>query len=139
MLGELTDETNQGLAFSYLPLAWSTGSVVGYVVALLAFRLDITDSSQLSPIIGGYLSNPAKHFPSIFGGSVSLSKSAACRAEANLDLAGASSLFRGLPLRPAVLRRRSLPRCWYVAELIWPLVFTSTCPWLPASCSGLFH
>ncbi|KAM0745677.1 MFS general substrate transporter [Meredithblackwellia eburnea MCA 4105] len=47
-MGEITDESNQGRGFSFLPLAWSVGSVIG-------------------PMIGGYLSNPAKHFPHVFG------------------------------------------------------------------------
>jgi hypothetical protein len=29
MLGEITDESNQARAFSFLPLAWSLGSVIG--------------------------------------------------------------------------------------------------------------
>ncbi|BGP15425.1 hypothetical protein JCM10213v2_003393 [Rhodosporidiobolus nylandii] len=45
-LGEITDESNQGRAFSFLPLAWSLGSVIG-------------------PLLGGYLSHPSSSFPSI--------------------------------------------------------------------------
>ncbi|KAK4057819.1 hypothetical protein OIO90_001038 [Microbotryomycetes sp. JL221] len=47
MIGELTDESNQGRAFSILPLSWSLGSVLG-------------------PMLGGLLANPARHHPSIF-------------------------------------------------------------------------
>ncbi|KAL8289976.1 hypothetical protein RQP46_002915 [Phenoliferia psychrophenolica] len=47
-LGEITDDSNQGRAFSFLPLAWSLGSIIG-------------------PIIGGYLSNPATNYPAVFG------------------------------------------------------------------------
>ncbi|BGP39315.1 hypothetical protein JCM10449v2_003253 [Rhodotorula kratochvilovae] len=50
VLGEITDESNQGRAFSFLPLAWSLGSVIG-------------------PLLGGYLSHPADHFPRLFGHS----------------------------------------------------------------------
>ncbi|GAA5986579.1 hypothetical protein JCM10908_003809 [Rhodotorula pacifica] len=50
MLGEVTDESNQARAFSFLPLAWSVGSVIG-------------------PLLGGYLSHPAERFPSLFGHS----------------------------------------------------------------------
>ncbi|GAA5866645.1 hypothetical protein JCM8547_002708 [Rhodosporidiobolus lusitaniae] len=50
MMGEITDESNQGRAFSFLPLAWSLGSVIG-------------------PLLGGYLSHPAETFPSLFGRS----------------------------------------------------------------------
>ncbi|KAL1706115.1 major facilitator superfamily domain-containing protein [Schizophyllum commune] len=45
---KLTDATNRPRAFSMLPLNWSVASI-------------------LAPIIGGTLSNPAKHFPGIFG------------------------------------------------------------------------
>lgn len=31
VLGEITDESNQARAFSFLPLAWSLGSVIGCV------------------------------------------------------------------------------------------------------------
>ncbi|GAA5963245.1 hypothetical protein JCM21900_006566 [Sporobolomyces salmonicolor] len=53
VLGEITDETNQGRAFSFLPLAWSLGSVIG-------------------PLLGGYLSHPAENFPRLFGHSTLL-------------------------------------------------------------------
>ncbi|GAA5983821.1 hypothetical protein JCM5350_007560 [Sporobolomyces pararoseus] len=46
-MGEITDETNQARAFSFLPLAWSLGSVIG-------------------PLLGGYLSHPAERFPQFF-------------------------------------------------------------------------
>jgi MFS family permease len=42
MLAEITDSTNQGKAFSYLPLAWSIGSVlgsVGFLSALVSHEL----------------------------------------------------------------------------------------------------
>ncbi|GAA5829858.1 hypothetical protein JCM11251_007909 [Rhodosporidiobolus azoricus] len=51
VMGEITDESNQGRAFSFLPLAWSLGSVIG-------------------PLLGGYLSHPADSFPSLFGHSI---------------------------------------------------------------------
>ncbi|BGP54898.1 hypothetical protein JCM8202_003408 [Rhodotorula sphaerocarpa] len=50
VLGEITDESNQARAFSFLPLAWSLGSVIG-------------------PLLGGYLSNPVEQYPSLFGHS----------------------------------------------------------------------
>ncbi|GAA5872088.1 hypothetical protein JCM1840_006316 [Sporobolomyces johnsonii] len=53
VLGEITDESNQGRAFSFLPLAWSLGSVIG-------------------PLLGGYLSHPAENFPRLFGHSAFL-------------------------------------------------------------------
>ncbi|SCV70961.1 BQ2448_3723 [Microbotryum intermedium] len=50
IVAELTDASNQARAFSYLPLAWSMGSI-------------------LAPIIGGSLSEPARHYPNTFGRS----------------------------------------------------------------------
>ncbi|CAE6427595.1 unnamed protein product [Rhizoctonia solani] len=46
VLGEITDETNQGVAFSYLPLCWSLGAL-------------------LAPALGGFLSHPAERYPSV--------------------------------------------------------------------------
>ncbi|CAE6469536.1 unnamed protein product [Rhizoctonia solani] len=48
VLGEITDETNQGTAFAYLPLCWSIGSL-------------------MAPALGGFLSHPAERYPSILG------------------------------------------------------------------------
>ncbi|CAG8557427.1 1999_t:CDS:10 [Ambispora gerdemannii] len=47
MLGEITDSTNKASAFSLFGLTWGLGCI--------------------RPTIGGYLSHPADHFPSIFG------------------------------------------------------------------------
>lgn len=49
-MSELTDSTNEARAFSFLPLAWTTGASLG-------------------PLIGGTLANPAKRFPKVFGHS----------------------------------------------------------------------
>ncbi|CAE6430579.1 unnamed protein product [Rhizoctonia solani] len=46
-LAEITDETNQGAAFAYLPLCWSIGSLI-------------------APTLGGFLSHPAERYPSAF-------------------------------------------------------------------------
>ncbi|KAF8979638.1 hypothetical protein BGZ46_005200 [Entomortierella lignicola] len=48
MLGEIADHTNQSQAFSLFGFAWGIGMIVG-------------------PVLGGYLANPAKNFPEIFG------------------------------------------------------------------------
>ncbi|KAG8753536.1 hypothetical protein FRC11_007326, partial [Ceratobasidium sp. 423] len=48
VLGEITDETNQGIAFTYLPLCWSIGSL-------------------LAPALGGFFSHPAERYPTVFG------------------------------------------------------------------------
>ncbi|KAF8636621.1 hypothetical protein AX17_003431 [Amanita inopinata Kibby_2008] len=47
VLGELTDSTNQALAFPIFGLFWPLGSIIG-------------------PLIGGTFANPAERFPSIF-------------------------------------------------------------------------
>ncbi|KAH7345487.1 major facilitator superfamily domain-containing protein [Rhizoctonia solani] len=47
MVVELTDETNQAQAFAFTPMVWSIGSTLG-------------------PFLGGTLSHPAKHLPSLF-------------------------------------------------------------------------
>lgn len=47
VLGEITDETNQGAAFAYLPLCWSIGSLI-------------------APALGGFLSHPVERYPSVF-------------------------------------------------------------------------
>ncbi|KAF9116057.1 hypothetical protein BGX27_005086 [Mortierella sp. AM989] len=48
MLGEIADHTNQSQAFGLFGFAWGIGMIVG-------------------PVLGGYLANPAKTFPDIFG------------------------------------------------------------------------
>ncbi|CAE7145906.1 unnamed protein product [Rhizoctonia solani] len=48
VLGEITDETNQGAAFAYFSLCWSMGSL-------------------LAPALGGFLSHPAERYPHLFG------------------------------------------------------------------------
>jgi MFS family permease len=42
-MAEITDATNAGIAFSYMPIAWSIGATLG-------------------PMIGGMLANPYKRF-----------------------------------------------------------------------------
>ncbi|PWN46813.1 MFS general substrate transporter [Violaceomyces palustris] len=50
VLGEITDETNQARAFALIPMCYAVGSIVG-------------------PSLGGYLADPARTFPELFGGS----------------------------------------------------------------------
>ncbi|KXS21161.1 MFS general substrate transporter [Gonapodya prolifera JEL478] len=47
VVAEITDKSNEAVAFSYFFLFWRMGSVLG-------------------PALGGFLTDPAKHFPSIF-------------------------------------------------------------------------
>ncbi|KZV99647.1 MFS general substrate transporter [Exidia glandulosa HHB12029] len=48
MVGEMTDETNQARAYPIVELIWYMGSIVG-------------------TLLGGTLSEPAEHFPEVFG------------------------------------------------------------------------
>ncbi|KAL1669216.1 major facilitator superfamily domain-containing protein [Schizophyllum commune] len=48
VLAEITDASNRARAFSMMPLNWSV-------------------ATTLAPLIGGTLSNPARHFPNVFG------------------------------------------------------------------------
>jgi MFS family permease len=50
MLGEMTDETNRGRAFSYWEASFGIGTIVG-------------------PMLGGLLVDPAHQYPSLFGGN----------------------------------------------------------------------
>jgi hypothetical protein len=50
VIGEFTDRTNAARAFSLLPLIWALGCTIG-------------------PLLGGYLSQPAKKYPSLFATS----------------------------------------------------------------------
>ncbi|KAG2188678.1 hypothetical protein INT44_003817 [Umbelopsis vinacea] len=49
VLGEITDSTNQPMAFAMFGFCWGVGGIAG-------------------PVLGGLLSNPATQFPDIFGG-----------------------------------------------------------------------
>ncbi|KAH8915985.1 MFS general substrate transporter [Atractiella rhizophila] len=48
IIGEITDRSNVARAFSFLPLCWALGVVIG-------------------PLLGGFLSRPATRYPNIFG------------------------------------------------------------------------
>lgn len=67
-MGEITDESNQARAFSFLPLAWSLGSVIGSVSSLSSVYIVtvINVALRSSPLLGGYLSHPADRFPRVF-------------------------------------------------------------------------
>jgi MFS family permease len=55
LVSEITDSTNLAQAYAFLPIAWSTGGILG-------------------PLIGGLLSKPAERFPNRFGHSDFLKK-----------------------------------------------------------------
>ncbi|KAF9065831.1 major facilitator superfamily domain-containing protein [Rhodocollybia butyracea] len=48
VMAEITDSTNLAQAYAYMPIAWSTGGVLG-------------------PMVGGALARPADQFPHLFG------------------------------------------------------------------------
>jgi len=50
IFGELSNSSNQSIAFSLMPIFWGLGAVIG-------------------PIIGGSLVFPSENFPSLFGNS----------------------------------------------------------------------
>lgn len=64
VLGEMTDSTNQAIAFPIFGLAWPIGSIIGYV---LSIDSAILTNEPDSPLIGGASSNPANSFPNLFG------------------------------------------------------------------------
>ncbi|KAH9481794.1 Major facilitator-type transporter psiT2 [Psilocybe cubensis] len=53
MVVEITDSTNISKAYAFMPLAWNTGGTLG-------------------PMIGGWLVQPVKRFPKVFGGNLFL-------------------------------------------------------------------
>ncbi|KAJ4493069.1 major facilitator superfamily multidrug-resistance, DHA1 sub-family [Lentinula edodes] len=55
IMAEMTDATNIAQAYAYMPIAWSTGGVLG-------------------PMIGGALARPAEQFPHLFGHNEFLKK-----------------------------------------------------------------
>ncbi|KAJ4480152.1 member of major facilitator superfamily multidrug-resistance, DHA1 sub-family [Lentinula aciculospora] len=55
VMAEMTDSTNIAQAYAYMPIAWSTGGVMG-------------------PMIGGALARPADQFPRLFGDNEFLKK-----------------------------------------------------------------
>ncbi|KAL0060381.1 hypothetical protein AAF712_012832 [Marasmius tenuissimus] len=55
IVAEITDSTNISRAYAFMPIAWSTGGVLG-------------------PMIGGALSRPADQFPDVFGHSEFMKK-----------------------------------------------------------------
>ncbi|KAI0807132.1 MFS general substrate transporter [Fomes fomentarius] len=57
VLGEITDSSNQATAFPLYGLCWPLGGIIGHA------RLP---RIQISPLMGGLLSNPATKFPGLF-------------------------------------------------------------------------
>jgi hypothetical protein len=66
---ELTDETNVARGFSMLPMAWSVGYVIGFVVSYFSISTISLLPEFLSPFIGGVLSRPQDHWPHTFSHS----------------------------------------------------------------------
>lgn len=38
MMGEMTDYTNMAQAFAYMPVVWSVGATIGYVVCFISIH-----------------------------------------------------------------------------------------------------
>ena len=64
MLGELTDSSNQHLAFPIYGLFWPLGAILGLVRSLI-YQNRANCGSR--PLIGGSLSKAATRYPKIFG------------------------------------------------------------------------
>ena len=68
MMAEITDPTNRGRGFAFLPMIWALGGTLGYVNSLRRPGVVITDcqcrvSAICRPIIGGVFSRPADRWP----------------------------------------------------------------------------
>jgi hypothetical protein len=61
--GALFDESNMATAYAYLPIAWSTGSTIGYRLSSRSRVYLQADVASHRPLIGGALSRPATRFP----------------------------------------------------------------------------
>ena len=69
MMVEITGATNLARAYSYMPLAWSSGATLGLVLLINICGLAHSTAHHMcSPYIGGSLSKPADRFPDVFGG-----------------------------------------------------------------------
>lgn len=66
-MGELTDATNMAQGFALMPIAFSFGATIGYV-PFLVFCIEGNVPFK-SPMIGGALEHPQRHFPNIFPGA----------------------------------------------------------------------
>ena len=65
VLGELTDATNQALAFPIYGLCWPLGSIIGFVGYSRLYMI-MTYIVVIRPLIGGSFSNPATKLPQWF-------------------------------------------------------------------------
>src|SRR5258706_8328715 len=66
MRGEITDDTNAAQGFAFLPIVWSTGSTIGYVIPpppqIEIFMYNWRFHLCYSPLIGGVFARPANHW-----------------------------------------------------------------------------
>ena len=63
---QITDDTNIGDAFAWMPMTWGFGTTIGHVDFLFRILL-VSDLSRSRPFLGGVLSEPAKRWPETFG------------------------------------------------------------------------
>lgn len=67
MIGEITDSTNQALAFPIYGLCWPLGGIIGYAPGFAFSQLDIDHiCPKYSPLLGGTFANPAAKWPQWF-------------------------------------------------------------------------
>jgi MFS family permease len=62
IMGEITDDTNAAQGLALIPIVWSTGSTIGYVLPCPQDYPCINNSASFSfsPLIGGVLARPAE-------------------------------------------------------------------------------
>lgn len=63
VVAELTDASNQAVAFPIYGLVWPLGNIIGYAPSPPYWY---AESDLTRPLIGGLLSNPADRFPRLF-------------------------------------------------------------------------
>ncbi|TEB35962.1 MFS general substrate transporter [Coprinellus micaceus] len=128
VLGELTDSTNQHIAFPLYGLFWPLGSILG-------------------PILGGSLANPAKKYPDVFGeaffeeypyflpcfaagllafatavfGVLSLSETS--HIGYALAIAGTSSIAIQILILPTLLIKFGHAHLYNFCMLMWPVAY----------------
>ncbi|KAG8950189.1 hypothetical protein FRC03_012946 [Tulasnella sp. 419] len=143
-IAELTDETNQGRAFSLIILSWSIGGAI-------------------APLMGGFLARPAERFPAIFGTFplfIKFPYLLACMAGAgttllgafagylflneprttsayptNLDHENTSPLFQGAPDTSQHLSAKEIMQDMIIRRVITSYIFMAA---ITASVNALF-
>ena len=68
IIGEITDSSNQAIAFPIYGLCWPLGAIIGYVAHyLLCVSMSALNVLlDFRPLLGGTFSNPAEKYPQFF-------------------------------------------------------------------------